>query len=349
MIYYIFLILAIILIGLLYFSFSSNESYNNNIQLDKCYPPVSIEFLKKYQGHTKLFDIESVVNPLPDKNNAISCSLFCKDVNILNESEQHTPDMSQNGKWYIKYMKPFLENILDKFTETEFYQNGWKITLYLANDLSEKYLNLFSKYNKFLEIYVMKNSSFGAQPGTLWRFLSYGDQSLDMVFVMDIDSPPINHMYKYVKIFNKYPNHIMFKPDYGFPVVIAKDTDAINNTLILAGQNFVRPKLLGLKNIKEIMSSFITYRIQAPKPNFYGDNDKENICNKSHGKHNYGWGNNWLMYGFDERFLKHVIFYYVVEKGGMLSLYDKKTLYQYPEEYNYVMKTNPNNIYIARS
>jgi hypothetical protein len=348
---YIFLIFAvIILIGLLYFSSRSNQSYNNKeLELDKCYPPVTVEFLKKYQGNSKideLFDIESVVNPLPSINNAICCSLFCKDVNIHNESQQNTPDMSEGGKWYIKYIKPFIENILDRFPETEFYKNGWKMRVYLANDLSEKYLNLFSNYNKFLEIYVMKSSSFGAQPGMLWRFLSYGDESLDMVLSMDIDSPPIDHFYKYVKIFNKYPNHIMFKPDYNCPVVIAEDTDAINKTLILGGQHFVRPKLLGLKNINEIMSSFITYRINAPNPNLYGDHDKENICNKSYGQHIYAWGNHYLMYGFDETFLKHVIFYYIVEKGGMVSLYDKKVLEQYPEEYNYVMKTNPNNIYI---
>ena len=28
--------------------------------------------------------------------------------------------MSETGKWYIKYMKPFIDNMLDKFLETEF-------------------------------------------------------------------------------------------------------------------------------------------------------------------------------------------------------------------------------------
>ena len=345
MIGYIFLIAVIVLIGFLLFSYKYSELYNN-IALDKCYPPVSIDFLKKYSGDSKMFDVESIVNPLPGKNKAISCSLFCKDVNIQKESDQHSPDMSPNGKWYNRYMKPFIENMLDKFPQTEFYKNGWKMRLYLANDLASKYLNLFSKYNKFLEIYVMKSSSIGAVPGTLWRYLSYGDQSLDMVLVMDIDSPPINDLYKYVKKFNNYPKHLMFKLDYGSPVVIAKDTDAVNNAVILGQRHLVRPKLLGLKNIKDIMSEFIRYRINAPKPNLYGDNDKENVCNKSYGQHIYGWGNNWLMYCFDERFLKHVIFYYIVQKGGMVSLYDKKILDEYPEEYDYAMKINRNNVYI---
>jgi hypothetical protein len=348
MIEYIFFVLTIVLIGVL-FSYKYNECYSD-IELDRCYPPVTIEFLKRYNDNkdiNKLFDVEYVVNSLPMIDKAISCSLFCKDVNIHRESEENSPDMSENGKWYKKYMKPFIENMLDKFPQTEFYKNGWKMRLYLANDLGGKYIDMFSKY-KYLEIYVMRSSSIGAVPGTFWRYLSYGDQTLDMVLVMDIDSPRIDGIYKSFKEFKKYPNHLMFKLDYGRPNVIGKDTDAVNNAVILGQRHFVRPRLLGLNDIKEIMGAFITYRSRMSNQ-FYGEKDRENVCNKPYEKHIYGWGNHYLMYCFDERFLKHVIFYYIVEKGGMVSLYDKKILYQYPEEYNYAMKANRNNVYIDQS
>ena len=49
------------------------------------------------------------------------------------------------------------------------------------------------------------------------------------------------------------------------------------------------------------------------------------------------------MYGFDERFLKHFIFYYIVEKGGMISLYNEDSLSEFPKEYDYAMKTYGND------
>ena len=312
------LVILIFVIIFLLFLYVIINKKSVSIDIEKCYPPIGVNFLKKYEGNKEIdkwFDVESVVNPLPYIKDAISCSLFCKNVNNRYENEGECPDMSEDGKWYKKYMEKFID-ILDNFESTGFYKNNWKIRLYLAKDISNKYLDMFVKY-KYLEIYIMKSSSIGAQPGMLWRFLPYGDTSLDMVGVIDIDITvkEFNDFYKSVKLFDKYPYYMMLKTVYGYPSEISENEDEadsksesgtkpINHTLILGGMYLLRPKLLGLNNIKNIMSAFMNYRMKSSN-NLYGDNDSENICNKPIRRHIYGWGNHWFMYGFDERFLKH--------------------------------------------
>ena len=243
-----------------------------------------------------------------------------------------------------KYMISFLNN-MDGFGTSELVNNGWKIRIYLANDLAnDEYIKLLSR--PFVELYIMKSSSIGAQPGMLWRHLIYGDNTIDMAGIIDIDEP-LDNIYKLINIFHQYPSHLLIK-QYETPVIISSNSDHINNPIIRGGGHIIRPKLFNL-NMEHIMVAFIRYRMDVSKsstPNLYGDEDKENICNKSIDKHTYGWGNHWFMYGFDERFLKHVIFYYIVEKGGMITLYNNNQIKNYPTEYNYTMKINSNNIFI---
>jgi hypothetical protein len=344
--YKILIILLLLIIFYLFIHKTENFS-DNNIELDKCYPPVSIDFLKKYENNnddiSEMFKIDRIINFLPDKTKVISCSLFCKNVNIHYENELPQPDSSIESKWYKKYMISFLNNI-DSFSTSELVNNGWKIRIYLANDLENTYINLLSR--PYVEIYVMKSSSIGAQPGTLWRYLVYSDNAIDMAGIIDIDEP-LDNIYKLINIFNQYPNHLLIK-QYETPVIISPNSDHINNAIIRGGGHIIRPKLFNL-NIANIMAAFIRYRMNVSKsstPNFYSDIDEENICNKLFDKHIYGWGNHWFMYGFDERFLKHVIFYYIVEKGGMITLYNNNQIENYPAEYNYSKKINPNNIFI---
>jgi hypothetical protein len=172
----------------------------------------------------------------------------------------------------------------------------------------------------------MKSSSIGAQPGMLWRFLSYSDKNLEVVLVIDIDDT-IENIFYIIPIFNNYPHHIMLK-SYNIPVKVSEDADIINNAIIIGSMQIIRPKLFDV-DISSLMTAFIRYRmaiLKTENPNFYSENDKTTICNQPIGKHIYGWGNHRYMYGFDERFLKHVIFYYIVRKGGMVTLYNKQLL-----------------------
>jgi hypothetical protein len=342
----VYKILIIILLILIIYLLIKTEKFSvNEIEIDKCYPPVTIDFLKKYENNedeiSDYFKIDQIINHLPDKTKVISCSLFCKNVNIHYNNELPQPDSGTSSTWYKKYMISFLNNI-DVFGTSELVNNGWKIRIYLANDLENTYINLLSR--PYVEIYVMKSSSIGAQPGTLWRYLIYGDNTIDMAGIIDIDEP-LDNIYKLINIFNQYPNHLLIK-QYEIPVIISPNSDHINNAIIRGGGHIIRPKLFNL-NIEHIMAAFIRYRMDVSKsstPNLYGDED--NICNNPIGNHIYGWGNHWFMYGFDERFLKHVIFYYIVEKGGMISLYNNNQIENHPAEYNYTLKINSNNIFI---
>jgi hypothetical protein len=343
------ILIIILLILIIYYLFiKKTEKFSvNEIEINKCYPPITIDFLKKYENNddiSEMFKIDRIINPLPDKTKVISCSLFCKNVNVHYDNELPQPDSGIESNWYKKYMISLLNNI-DAFGTSELVNNGWKIRIYLANDLAnDEYINLLSR--PYVEIYIMKSSSIGAQPGTLWRYLVYSDNAIDMAGIIDIDEP-FDNIYKLINIFNRYPNHLLIK-QYETPVIISPNSDHINNAIIRGGGHIIRPKLFNL-NIEHIMTAFIRYRMDVSKsstPNLYGDEDKENICNKPIDKHIYGWGNHWFMYGFDERFLKHVIFYYIIEKGGMITLHNNNQIENHPAEYNYTMKINSNNIFI---
>lgn len=358
-IYIVLLFILLMIVLLLLFDrinntieyFDANNIDNINIQIDICYPEVSIDFLKKYETSDEYndeiddyFTVDKIINKLPNITNAISVSLFCKNINNHYENELESPDNDIDSVWYKKYMQSLINNI-NSFGESELVKNNWKFRIYLANDLAtKKYIYLLSR--PFVEIYIMKSSSIGAQPGMLWRFLSYSDKTLEVVLVIDIDDTIENIFYK-IPIFNEYPNHIMLK-SYNIPVKVSEDTDIINNAVIIGSMQIIRPKLFNL-DISSLMAAFIRYRMDISRtnnPNFYGEKDTTTICNKPLGKHIYGWGNHWFMYGFDERFLKHVIFYYIVRKGGMVSTYDKELFKKYPEEYNYVMSVNSKNVFI---
>jgi hypothetical protein len=120
------------------------------------------------------FEIEETfINCIKDK--CISISLFKKNVeNTYNN--QYNVDYD---KWINKYYKSLIENL------NTFNTNNICVNLYLANDL-KNYIPELSKY-KFLNIFLMKSSSIGAQPGTLWRFINITNKSYKKVFIADID------------------------------------------------------------------------------------------------------------------------------------------------------------------
>jgi len=354
-IWIIFLCLVILILIIYLFS-KKNKHVESFLALpiDECYPPVTLEFLKQYEKYdeiSKYFEVDKILNPLPFYDKVISVSLFCKNVDNTYENERDSPDSSKNSAWYKKYMQSLIDN-LNSYENTEYFKQKFKIRIHLANDLAtHEYIDLLSR--DFVEIYVMKTSSIGAQPGMMWRYLPYSDKSITLISVLDIDSP-FDETSRFISAFNNYPNHIMLK-SYNKPTLITgptdpNNTDVVTNAVILGGQHMVRPKLLNI-DISNVMESFIRYRMdkaESDTPNFYGDNASENVCNKPVGNHKYGFGGHWFVYGFDEGFLRHVMFYYIVNKGGMVTLYDKKVLDEYPEERDYSMAANKNNIFIEQ-
>lgn len=226
-----------------------------------------------------------------NRSKCISISLFRKNVDN-NYDNQFSLDIS---KWETKYLNSLNKN-LDSYN-----QNDKCVNLYLANDLSYL-LDTFRNYN-FLNIYIMKSSSIGAQPGMLWRFMDLTNKSYEQVIVADIDESW--NWCKNIEYTNKL---VTLNPRDKF---IDEYKTAINFTTIIGSHIVCKPSKFNY-DIKNIIKGFIKLcyiRINSSNPYGFDDNDPIIYWNQPVRNQKYGWGKIPTMYGFDEFFLKHVIYY----------------------------------------
>jgi len=293
---------------------------------------------KKYI--VSMFEIETIINPCSQKN-CISISLFCQNVDNKDNTKDNLQDYkNKKSKWYLKYYTKLI-NFISDFNKSKYYAN-FKIRLYLENQL-DCFITELASSSSHIEIYYMKENSIGASPGALWRFLTFDDKNLDVVFCSDIDEVFNDHIPKKLDIFmNNNKTLGRYFGYYNNDIRIDKNNinSPLNYTVCVGSCICIRPKLLDI-NIKDIMCNYILYRINrysASKPYEEFDDKNTEKYNKPIGDHIYGWGGYWTMYGFDEKFWKHTIFPYLVKKGQVLSWIQKN--------HNLSLCTNSDNPYI---
>jgi len=238
------------------------------------------------------FSIENVIKNVI-KPNCISISLFKK-----NPDNTYYDEYPVNASWREKYYKSLIKN-LDSFTLDDFC-----VDLYLANDLQDLLPEL-QKY-PFLNIIVMKSTSVGAQPGTLWRFMNITNKSYKTVYIADIDEP-----WTWIPQWQKYNNKLVtLTPS---DILISKETTAYNFPTLMGGHTKVNPSLFTF-DIVAVMKGFLELvdkRTRSKNPFCFDDEDPITVWNQPIGEHKFGWGRLQTKYGFDEFFLKHVIYYEV--------------------------------------
>ena len=154
----------------------------------------------------------------------------------------------------------------------------------------------------------MKSSSVGAQPGMLWRFMDITTKSYNRVYIADIDEN-----WDWIKLWD------MRNYDHKVCTLLASDgvicnkpyTPAYNFTTIIGSHIMCNPNKFNY-NIVDVMKGFISLckkRENSVNPCCFDDNDQITVWNQPVGDHIYGWGRIITKYGFDEFFLKHVIYY----------------------------------------
>ena len=280
----------------------------NNVEFDN----ISHEHLKRrYREITIKQCLDNLTNEYDDwftieneyinriSNNCISISLFRKNVDN-NFNNQYNVD---HNRWKSKYYDSLINN-LNNFNNFDL--GNMCVNLYLANDL-KIYIPELSKYS-FLNIYLMKSESIGAQPGMLWRFINYNNKLYNSVFVADIDEN-----WDWIKSWqNEHTNYKLctLRPS---DVIISKDpyTPSYNFSTIIGSHVMVNPNKFNYE-ILDVLKGFISLckkREKTDKPNCFQDDDPITFWNQPVHDHKFGWGRIITKYGFDELFLKHVIYY----------------------------------------
>lgn len=305
--------------------FLSSNNINSKETFENLFKPIRLNYLYKlFDSHPEMkeeldhmFKIEKVyhLKDTPNKK-IISYSLFWKATNlampqpVVNKNTIHEKKhgVKKNSTFYATYVHPLLNQL--KVYKKDF--PDWTARLYLANDL-QFLLPLFLDLE--VEIFVMASSSVRASPGAMWRFLALDDPQANVVYVRDADED--NFCSEVLEWVNT-PGTIGFFRLRDVRLLSSKVPPIKDYSPILAG-------CFGTKNVhwvdmEKAMKGFILHRMLFP------DEIRHSI-DLSYRDHPYGFGNRFPDYGFDERFLKHVIYFEAVsrEQLTLLSI-DKKEL-----------------------
>jgi len=244
------------------------------------------------------FEIEKkYINSI--KDTCISICFFKKNGDNTYDNEYSV----NNDKWTTKYYDSLINN-LNNFNNYNL--DHICVNLYLANNLSN-YIPEFSKYT-FLNIFLMKSESIGAQPGMLWRFMDITNKLYKKVFVADIDMKwdwiHTNDQKEYnYKLATRTFGDILI---CNSPYILAYNFSTISGGLIIAN-----PYKFNY-NMVDVIKGFIVIcknREKSNNPYCFDDNDKITVWNQPVNNHKFGWGRIITHFAFDEFFLKHVIYY----------------------------------------
>lgn len=286
---------------------SNNNVMINNINhknISRRYKKVSIKRCldNLNNDYDDWFNIEDeIINSKQDY--CISISLFKKNSDNTYNNEFKV----NNDIWNTKYYNSLIKN-LNNFKLNNIELKKFNIDLYIGNNL-KNLVPILKKY-KFLNIYIMKSESIGAQPGMLWRFINMSNKLYKAVFITDIDES-WDWIYKWDN-----------KKDNKYMLYTLKPKDNLINNNYLKCYNFptiigsyirINPQKFNI-NIKNVIKGFISLCKKREKSiNPYCFNNRDPITHWNHpiDGHKYGWGRLIYKYGFDELFLKHVIYYYV--------------------------------------
>jgi len=256
-----------------------------NISVQRCLENLTHEY-------DEWFEIESS-HIQSEKDTCLSISLFHKHVDNTYDDEFPKDEI----KWKTKYYDSLIHNL-------DSYVYKMCVNLYLANDLKE-YLPAFLKY-PFVNVFVMKSSSIGAQPGMLWRLMDLTNPKYTKVFIADIDET-----WDWIKNFYPYSHKVCTQKPCDSVICKTPYIPAYNFATIIGSHIMSAPSKFDYSMV-DVMKGFISLckqRETSNRPWCFDDTDPITVWNHPVGNHIYGWGRIVTSYGFDELFLKHVLYH----------------------------------------
>jgi hypothetical protein len=280
-------------------NFRNNVEYNNTSHehISRRYKRISIQRCLENlnNDYDNWFEVEKeYINCIKDK--CISISLFFKNVDNSYDNEYDI----HFDRWNTKYYGSLINNL------NNYNLDNMCVNLYLANNLSN-YIPELSKYT-FLNIFLMKSESIGGQPGMLWRFIDITNKSYQSVFIADIDEN-----WNWIKKLDEKNYNYKLCTLKPIDTLICNNpyTPAYNFATIIGSHIMVKPHKFNY-NILHVIKGFINIcknRENSNRPCCFDDSDPITLWNQPIGNHKFGWGRIITKYGFDEFFLKHVIYY----------------------------------------
>lgn len=292
--------------------------------IEQMYPPVPASLLvsKEWQDQFHKYFVESgelEADPFKIVTHTTRHHNMCVSVCLFKQSpENRIPNEYpvDEGKWEAKYWKGLMERVAEM---KDF--PGWKLRIYVEKNLGERVHAQFAKHPQ-VEVYQMAVNTVGACPGMLWRFMALGDRSLELVLETDIDESLTvkrDYMLSFAMDHRAGLGRLgSFVSEKHF-LIDPRCSVAKNYATMIGSRVMSRPEHFDF-DLTAAMRGFMAYRrsrAASSRPWSYTDSEAFSVYNQPIGGHIYGWGSHWYTYGFDERFLKHVLYYDFAQKGTL--------------------------------
>ena len=292
--------------------------------IESMYPPVPVELLTSddmQERFTRYFldSAELAADPFEVTTRTARPHRKCVSVCLFKQNaDNRLPNERpvRDDLWRAKYWDGLLAlaGEMPHFPE-------WKLRVYVEDQLWGAVEAAFANHPQ-VERYRMRVSSVGAGPGALWRFLALADQTLDVVLVTDVDEP-LTGKADYIRSFELDERSALGRLG-GFEsathyLVDPPRSRVKNYATVIAGRVMSRPARWDF-DVAAAMRGFMAHRralSETARPWGYADGETPTAYNEPVGDHVYGWGSHWYMYGFDERFLKHVVYYHFARRGAV--------------------------------
>ncbi len=321
-----------------------HHSFSRQLTMATVYKPFPLNYLYKLvesnpatrNNLSRLFNVTKKFNLQPGKKKkVIAYSLFWKarfkhhHQPIVNEKTiyNRTSTVKKNDSFNHLYVEPLikqLEAIKHIFPR-------WIARIYLAHDLKFLIPRLSMPH---VEIFLMESSSIAAVPGSLWRFLVFDDPAVDMAYIRDADCSENRYDGNFVHSprVRKWLESVKTKGFFRLKNLAAQWLEYRNLPYSPISAGAFGGKLVHWINMKKAMIGFIMHRT------FYPNERRHRIDGALEG-FPYGYGNEFPNYGFDERFLKHVLYFEAAKRKELTLIptgYLKKRIREVPR--NHVLK-----------
>lgn len=279
--------------------------------IEQVFKYLPLEYLYKlYDEHPEshaildsYFRVKRIINVKKTKK-LLTYSLFWKPQDNVNQETIHEKRVMKGRitSFYELYVEP-LKRTISYFKKHE---PKTRFRIYLASDLEFLITDLSSPN---VEIFLMESSSIGHSPGAMWRFLAFGDKNVKWVCCQDSDE---KERRRDIPLINKWLHDHSTTGFYR--IHSTKSSDVFDHAIYspIIANCFGAKRGHGI-DFEKAMKGFILHR------ELFLDEDRHPQDTSLSG-HPYGFGNHFPVYGFDERFLKHVIYFHLAKKAQLSTL-----------------------------
>lgn len=312
----------------------------------KDYQEAVVDYLNRTErGHyrfPKMFDFEPGGWSIQQDDIVISCSLFFKPASFAKRNCH--PEVNGDGQIPLEQLhqvphptfagtrrehRSFFETFVKCLTEAQW--QGCKCVVFLAADL--RCLKPVLEKNS-IRVAMMRHTSVAMCPGAMWRFMAF-NLPCRAVYVQDTDRPfAFQRMEALLTLLEDHPNAALVRP--------LQRTGSGGEMPLILGNNFmVRPAFVDFDSPKSMLGYIAlniltedrltpftheTWQGRRPRasrllqPDYSGPMPSERLPAKC-----------FPYYGFDERWLKEVVYPHFSHRGRILTMvqhHDPADLYQ---------------------